>query len=317
MSRRERAARLLTSSGVRPLARLTSSRPGLVVLNYHRIAERSSPPLDRGLWSATPEGFAAQLDLLRRHFDVISSADLAEALASKRGRRVLITFDDGYRDNYQHAFPALRAAGLPATFFLSTGYLDRPRLSWWDEIAWMIRGSSAPEPETEIREATDRYKQLSPEDCADFLDQLGKRTGRGRAPAEAANGTWMTWDMAREMHDGGMAIAGHTVDHPVLSRLPRDAQRQEIEGCAERLREELGVEMGMFSYPVGLPDCFDRNTRELLEEGGVRFAFSNYGGYEPPGQADQLDIKRTNVGWDMSMPLFESVTRWPKAFARW
>jgi peptidoglycan/xylan/chitin deacetylase (PgdA/CDA1 family) len=317
MSRRERAARLLTSFALRPLASLAASRPGLVILNYHRIAEPASPPLDRGLWSATPEGFATQLALLGRDFDVISSADLEEALRSKSGRYVLITFDDGYRDNYEHALPALRAAGLPATFFLSTGYLDRPRLSWWDEIAWMIRGTSTPEPDTAIREATDRYKRLPPERWSDFLDELGQRTEQGRAPVEIAAETWMTWDMAREMQDAGMAIGGHTVDHPVLSRLPREGQREEIEGCAARLREELGAEMGMFSYPVGLPDCFDRNTRELLEERDVRFAFSNYGGYEPPGQSDRLDLKRTNVGWEMSNSFFESVVRWPKAFARW
>ena len=181
----------------------------------------------------------------------------------------------------------------------------------------MIRGSSTPEPETAIREATDRYKQLPAEACADFLDELGERTGRGRAPAEIAAETWMTWDMAREMHGAGMAVGGHTVDHPVLSRLPRDGQREEIEGCAARLRDELAVEMEMFSYPVGLPDCFDRNSRELLEERGVRFAFSNYGGYEAPGRADWLDMKRTNVGLEMSDSLFESVVRWPKAFARW
>jgi peptidoglycan/xylan/chitin deacetylase (PgdA/CDA1 family) len=317
MSRRERVARLLTSSGLRQLARLAAPQPGLVILNYHRIAEPSSPPLDRGLWSATPEGFAAQLALLRDHFDVISAADLPEALRSKRGRHVMITFDDGYRDNHEHAFPALRAAGLPATFFLSTGYLDRPRLSWWDEIAWMIRGGSVPDPEQAIREATDRYKQLPPESWAEFLDDLGRRTGQGRAPAAIAARTWMTWEMARELRDGGMAVGGHTVDHPVLSRLPRGSQEEEIEGCAGRLRDELGVEMSMFSYPVGLPDCFDRNTRGLLEERGVRFAFSNYGGYEPSRGVDRLDLKRTNVGWDMSMQLFESVVRWPKAFASW
>ena len=112
MSRRERAARLLTTSALRPVARLAASRPGLVILNYHRIAEPASPPLDRGLWSATPEGFATQLALLGRHFDVISSADLEDAMRSKRGRHVLITFDDGYRDNYEHAFPVL---GPPAS----------------------------------------------------------------------------------------------------------------------------------------------------------------------------------------------------------
>ena len=146
-SRRERAAGLLEHPPVRWLASLVPLRPGLVALSYHRIAEPGSPPLDRGLWSATPPQFASQLQLLQREFDVISAAELEQVLEAGRGRHVMITFDDGYRDNYEHAFPALRAAGLPATFFLSTGFLDDPKLTWWDEIAWMLStGRGAPPP---------------------------------------------------------------------------------------------------------------------------------------------------------------------------
>jgi peptidoglycan/xylan/chitin deacetylase (PgdA/CDA1 family) len=315
ISRRERAARLLAARPLRPLAALVPLRPGLVVLSYHRIAEESDPPPDPGLWSATPSQFAAQLELLQRNFDVISVAELPAALRARRGRRVLITFDDGYRDNYEHALPALRAAGLPAAFFLSTGFLDRPRLSWWDEIAWMIRQGGR--DEAEIAANTDRYKQLPGGEGEAFLDELSERCGCGRAPISLAASTWMTWDMAREIEEAGMTIGGHTVDHPVLARLDREGQEREIEGCRKRLDEELGVAMEVFSYPVGLPDCFGAEARALLRERSVRFAFSNYGGYVAPGHADALDLKRANVGRGTSIALFEGIVARPKAFARW
>lgn len=317
-SRRERAAGLLTLPPVHRVARLLPLHPGLVILNYHRIAEPASPPLDRGLWSATPAQFASQLRLLQREFDVISVADLRDALNAKRGRRVLITFDDGYRDNYEHALPALRSAGLPAIFFLSTGFLDSPRLAWWDEIAWMVRRSEGPEPEAEIVAATNRYKGLPGDRGEDFLDEIAERTGAGRAPSTLGAKTWMSWDMVREMRDLGMAFGGHTVNHPVLARLPREQQESELDGCRSRLRDELGVEMDLFSYPVGLRDCFDETTRDLLRTRQVRFAFSNYGGYEPAkATADPLDLKRTNVGRGTSPALFRSIVERPRAFAKW
>ncbi len=314
LSRRDRAARLLTAPGVRSLAGALPM-PGLVVVNYHRIAELSDPPLDRGLWSATPDSLSDQLGLLQREFDVIAADEIERALREPRGRRVLITFDDGYRDNYELALPALRRAGLPATFFLSTGFLDRPRLPWWDEIAWMARRGGLGADAAGALNA--EYKQLPGDRCEPFLDGLGERLGCGRAPASEGADLWMTWDMAREMRDAGMSFGGHTVDHPILARLDRDGQRHEIAESVSRLRQELGRDIDLFSYPVGLPDCFEATTRELAREAGIRFSFSNYGGYERPGAADPLDLRRTNIGHDMRLTLFESVVRWPRAFASW
>lgn len=316
MSRRERAARLLARPLVQRLALLVPQRAGLVILNYHRIAPESDPPLDSGLWSATPEQFAEQLDLLQREFDVIAASELESALAARRGRRVLITFDDGYRDNHEHALPALRKAGLPATFFLSTGFLDRPRLAWWDEIAWMLRTAGADDRDAVVAE-TDAYKRLPGTEGEEFLDRLGERTGVGRAPTSVVGDTWMTWDMAREIKDAGMAIGGHTVTHPILARLDRPGQEAEVEGCRIRLREELGDEMVLFSYPVGLRDCFDQDTRELLAMRDVRFAFSNYGGYQKARAYDHLDLRRTNIGRGTSMSLYQAIARWPGIFAKW
>ncbi len=66
---------------------------------------------------------------------------LPRVLAAKRGRYGMITFDDGYRDNHATALPILKREGVTATFFVATGFIDAPRLPWWDEIAWMVRTS--------------------------------------------------------------------------------------------------------------------------------------------------------------------------------
>src|SRR5262249_45624183 len=114
---------------------------GVLVLTYHRIGVGRTSPFDRGLWSADADAFADQIRFCKSHLDIITPKDLPQVISSRKGRYALITFDDGYRDNYQIAFPILKAENVPATFFVASGFLDAPRLAWWDEIAWMIRAS--------------------------------------------------------------------------------------------------------------------------------------------------------------------------------
>src|SRR5439155_11118121 len=115
---------------------LRSRRPwsGLLVLNYHRIGDGSRWLFNRSLWSATAEELDRQIGFAKRHCEIIALHQLSEAIG-RPGRSLLLTFDDGYRDNHTLAFPVLRAHGVPATFFLATGFLDSPCPAWWDEIA--------------------------------------------------------------------------------------------------------------------------------------------------------------------------------------
>ncbi|REJ94077.1 MAG: polysaccharide deacetylase, partial [Planctomycetota bacterium] len=271
--KRELLAGVLDRSGsTRWLARRGGWR-GLLVLNYHRIGDPSATEFDRGVFSATDDGFADQVRFLTQHFDLITPCDLDHVLREKRGRCVMITFDDGYRDNYEAAFPILRAYGAKAVFFITTGFLDDHLVAWWDEIAWMVRSSerdflprgkwtdAAIDLEGDARERAIHallrtFKQLSTDETPEFLDWLSEATGCGRVPRTEATAPWMTWDMVREMQAGGMEIGGHTVTHPVLSRLPADEQHREVRRSKERIEAETGQPSKAFSYPVGQPDSF-------------------------------------------------------------
>jgi peptidoglycan/xylan/chitin deacetylase (PgdA/CDA1 family) len=303
---------------------------GLLVLAYHRIGDGSASAVDRALWSATPDELDAQIRLLQRCADLIGPGDIRDALSS-RGRHVLLTFDDGYRDNFEQALPVLSARGAHAVFFLATGFLDEPTVPWWDEVAWMVRrselaglpGGLANGPlqfhdadrEEAVAALLARYKRLPGPETEAFLDRVAEATGSGRCPASEAEGMWMTWDMARAMRDAGMSFGGHTQTHPVLARLSRDDQAAEIDACERRLREELDVGMELFSYPVGMRDSFDNVTRGLLEERRVEHAFSCYGGRPPREGWDALDIPRATVGHGMGDERFAALVTIPRLFA--
>ncbi len=331
-SKRERLAAGLDARPVRHLHGLVPSWPGVLVLNYHRVGRSEASPWDHTLWSATPEQLDAQLACLVRDAEVVGPEDLAPGAFEGHGRRVLVTFDDGYRDNFELALPILRSHGVRGLFFLATEFLDRSTVVWWDEIAWMLHtadpgrsvpaGAGLPGPvhrfpgdaESAAQCLIRRYKELPGHATNAYLDHLGEALGTGRCTEDPDH--WMTWEMAREMQSAGMGIGGHTVTHPMLARLPVEEQRAEIHGCAERLRQELGGPMRWFSYPVGSRDSFSPATERLVEAEDVELAFSFYGGTGRLAPERAFDVRRVDIGAHITPPLLRATLALPRLFAR-
>ena len=324
--------RLLCRSGLRVLLGRAMEWSGLLVLNYHRVGNGKDSLFDRGLWSADPESLTDQIRFCKSQLDLITPDDIPHVLARGRGRYALITFDDGYRDNYEIAFPILKTEGAPATFFIATGFMDVRQVPWWDEIAWMVRFSrkdrvdlpgwipspvlfEEPDREGAVRTLLRAYKRMPTESTGSYLDTLAEATGSGRCGEDVGNNFWMNWDMLREMKSAGMTVAGHSVTHPILARAPRERQRDEILGCATRLAEEMGESMSYFSYPVGEHDSFNSVTQECLREAGVRFAFSYYGGFRRFGDWNDYDVRRVAVEPYLTDDWFRSIVTLPQFFA--
>lgn len=326
-SKRDLLAHTLEVTGGGRVLRNLRTWNGVLVLNYHRIGDPAGSLFDHNLWSVSAEDFDRQVAFLANNFDVIGVGDLEHALIQPRGQFVLLTFDDGYRDNYALAFPILKSRGVSATFFIATGFIDRPRAPAWDEIAWMLRTTrlrtlAANEwlPTTvSLDQGFARllavYKSLGTELTEAYLDFLADALGTGRCPQSLAVDQWMTWDMLREMQAGGMTFGGHTVNHPILANATADQQDWEVGECQRRLSEELGQPIDAFSYPNGQPSDFDELTRAALRSHGYRWAFSFSGGYCQPGQADRFDLPRIGVESAMKMPQFRATATLPQIFS--
>jgi peptidoglycan/xylan/chitin deacetylase (PgdA/CDA1 family) len=257
-------ASFLDKSHLRPLLAACMPARGIVGLNYHRIGDGSRSELDRGLWSASEEGFDQQLAWLKLNSDVISPAEIDLARRDSSGRHVLITFDDGYKDNYDCAVPTLRRHGLTATFFIATGFIDDPRLAWWDEIASQIRRTDRdeidlpqwlPQPqrlvvgqrEAVIRTMLRKFKSLPGDQAKRFLADLRDAT-QASPPSLHHEDLWMSWDMLREMDAAGMTIGGHTTILSYPDPRPRNnGQRYGLRRASRRDQQRIDY----FSYPVG------------------------------------------------------------------
>jgi len=224
---------------------------------------------------------------------------------------VLITFDDGYLDNYSVAFPILRSHGVQAVFFLPTAFIGTGKLPWWDIIAYIIKRSvkgrihlEYPAPR-DFDLAADGGKRVSMEilrlfthptvkDPERFLVDLERECEVLRPEAEAER-CFLNWDEARDMQQHGMDFGSHTHSHEILTKLSPERQREEVRYSREILERELNRQVDVLAYPVGLKHCFSSDTVSALEQTGYRGAFSFYGGSNRAGDVRPYDIQRYGV----------------------
>lgn len=282
------------------------------VLEYHDV---SSGDAREGI--VTGARFRQHLAYLRRNYRVVSLETAMRSLAdpgSLEEDLVVITFDDGYAGVFETALPALCEEGLPAVFFLTTGFLDGEEL-WFDtalrcaeglvlsgrplpaDVGKIIGLVSRPglRPETVV----ERLKRCAPDDRCRAVRSLQTLNQTVRAPAEPLH-----WEQVRRLIDEGHEIGCHTVSHPILSLLDFSAQEREICESRRRIEVETGLQTRMFAFPNGSSLDYDANTLTALQRLGFEVACTTIRGSNRPG-CDPLQLRRIGVGQD-SLAVLES-----------
>jgi peptidoglycan/xylan/chitin deacetylase (PgdA/CDA1 family) len=261
----------------------------LTILTYHRVDYPGAQPLlDPALLSAAPAEFERQIAHVAARHRPLS---LDELLAVRRGeaelpeRAVLVTFDDGYRDFAENAWPVLRRHGVPATLFVPTAYPgDRSRRFWWDRLhAAFSKGGQTP-----FRKASAEVSSMPHDEAMRRVDELVAELGEVD-PGDVV----LSWDELRSLADEGVALAAHTRTHPRLDRLPLDQAVAEVRGSIEDLKRETGSAPAAFAYPEG--GHADDVVRALADE-GVEVAFTTERGVNDLRRPDWLRLRRINVG---------------------
>jgi peptidoglycan/xylan/chitin deacetylase (PgdA/CDA1 family) len=313
-SKKEMLAQAAAFSGITRALDALPHRPSLLILNYHRIGDKELTPYDAGLFSCTGEEFDWQVGWLKSRFSILTldqAADIIHGRGTPARTAVLLTFDDGYRDNFQVAFPILERHGVSATFFLPTAFVGTGKLPWWDEIAWMVKRS--PRPSISIRypvaatfelpaegrgesvfEVLKVFKGAPSIDTERFLDELATAAGCPR-PGDDSERCFLNFDEARAMQSAGMCFGSHTHTHEILGRLPYQRQVEELATSRGILESELRRNIDTLAYPVGKSGTFSEETFKALRETRYNTAFSFYSGINPLGSIEPYSVLRTGV----------------------
>jgi len=306
----------------------------LLVLAHHRIGAPDDCAFSEDLFTATPGELAEQVRLLARWSRFTTLGEVQSELAG--GRRpsrplVLLTFDDVYRDNFTHAFPILREAGVPAVFFVPTGLIETQHVPWWDRIAYAVRHSRVDScrlahPQGMVLEriqadpmsATLRllrlYKSNAGLDKSGLVEALEAATGAAAHKRTAPTELFASWPELRDMAAGGMTLASHTHTHRLLGHLPYREQYEELERSKSLLRRNAGVDTTAVAYPVGQRTHFNDDTRRALRELGYRLGFSHYGGWNPRID-DPFDVRRVRMERRVDTELLYAAVGYPPLFA--
>jgi len=319
--KREFLAAGLYLTRVESLLSQMPARDSLLVLNYHRIGNPENDLFDPGVFSATGDQLNEQIAYLKRNVSLVT---LEEALAFVGGTlkdktpqcRVLLTFDDGYLDNYLVAFPILRSHGAPGVFFLATGMVGSCCVPWWDHIAFVMKTArrrrfSLHYPgvlsvdlvkdgmRRTLRDVLRLCKKPGNVDSKRFIQEL-KEAARGDDLPECPR-RFLNWEEAREMIAGGMAIGSHTHSHAVLTQLESAQQKHDLSRSRLLLKENLDIEADVLAYPVGAQTSISDQAQQSAREVGYRAAFSAYGGTNLTGVTQPYDIKRVSVSLQSSI----------------
>jgi peptidoglycan/xylan/chitin deacetylase (PgdA/CDA1 family) len=312
--KRELVSDLCAATGATWLLERIPNRPVLMILNYHRIGDPNATEYDPGLFSCTAEEFDWQIAYLKHRFRMTTLDEVLDLVAGGlrlTEPRVLITFDDGYIDNYQLAYPVLRRHGVQGVFFVPTAFAGTGRIPWWDEVAYIVRHSRRPRFRLEYPQPQDfdieahgvaecimyvlrLYKQPAMRDHGRFVEQLEQACDSTR-PGSGSARCFLDWNEAREMQQGGMAFGSHTHNHEILSKLTAASQLEELQLSRAILEKELGRKIDTLAYPVGARDTFSAETVEALRRANYRAAFSFYAGFNGAGSIAPFDIRRCGV----------------------
>ena len=302
----------MQTGGLTTLLERMPAMRGLVVLNYHRIGEASATPYDPGNFSGTADDLYEHIRLFRRRHTIVTldeAIDLALARRPAASPAILITFDDGYRDNWSVALPVLESLNAPAAFFLVPAFLDGNTLPWWDVIAYVVKHSrrrrfTLTYPtrakfdvehglEAVIRGVLRLYKSPATKDTGRFMQRLHEACDCG--PPAPNPLLFLSWRQAQQLANRGIAVGSHTLTHQILSKLPGREQAREVLESRALLERRLGVAIRSLAYPVGQRHTFSPATKQALHHAGYAVGFSHYGGSNRPPRVDPYDVRRFTI----------------------
>jgi peptidoglycan/xylan/chitin deacetylase (PgdA/CDA1 family) len=321
------AARGAIRTGMLDAAEMVENRiPNVLrILAYHRIGflEEEDGSLDPSLLNTTPVQFAEQMAYLKQNYHLVSVEELLHVIKTGGGlppRSVMVTFDDGYRDFKERAWPIIKGMQIPAVLFVATRFMDGERhWYWWDilyhafartqclELDLPPYGSWELVNETQRRQAGSKVKSIIMQMDHQPAMKLLERVISALDQPHPKTPLLLNWQELGSLQQEGLSIAAHTRTHPILSRVDLDMVRDEVAGSLQDLKENLGETLPIFAYPVGHSPDLTRHLPLLLQEVGIQAAMTMLPGHNMIRKTHPLQLRRVGMAPHMSLKEFRLV----------
>ncbi|HKW98480.1 MAG TPA: polysaccharide deacetylase family protein [Bryobacteraceae bacterium] len=317
-------------SGLNWFFRQVLGREGVLVLCYHGVVPREySNQLFLYRNTVSEREFGRQLEFLVRHFRPIAARDLIDHIrlgTSLKPRTVLVTFDDGYRNNLTLAAPLLSRYGVPALISVTTGYIGTPKVLWPDEVNlrvldWplasipypsmdgkfaMVPLASGQDPRIFHAEKIRALCKALPEQALGmYLDTLRREPCPALDSRDRDLFDFLNWDEVRSLVAAGFDIASHTVSHPILTQIGRDRLDDELRESKRRIEAATGKACECLVYPNGQSADFSPQVAEAARQAGYLLGFSLTGSYACT-RADAFALSRISVPGHQPEAVFEA-----------
>lgn len=312
MSKKEVLANILNKTKVFDVLSALN-RNNFFVFNYHRLY--SSPlqtQFEEGVYEHTADTFEAHLKWIKKNFDVLSEKDVLQMskVCKVSKRCALITFDDGYIDNYRLAFPLLKSYNLPAIFFIPTQAIDERALGWWDILSYLIKKTLKPEISIDSRKFqllhysqreytieyfVNKFKTTPFTNYEKLIDALSVCCEVDIPSYTEQSEQLMTWGHLNEVVSSQLvAVGSHSHTHRVMNTLDENDQLNELQKSKLILENKLNCKINSLAYPVGEYAHFSAVTKKMAQKAGYKICFSNNTGVNKKG-FDSYDIKRVGL----------------------
>lgn len=283
-------------------------QPAITIVMYHRIIADDYNGI-RPYISVTESNLRRQILFYKKEYLLLSLDEAIEQLQNRSIKRnsIVITFDDGYEDNYSLGMKVFQEEGVRPAVFITTGCVDRQISLWPDRLRSLIYNSIIKAPvklETSVitvqahmasrihavKAIISHVKKLDLEQRESFLNDLENRMG----PPATLPSLMLDWDQVGILASQGVTIGSHTVSHPILSQVPDEVAGFEIEESKRILEEKTGRKISMFAYPNGTLRDFTPGTIDLLRRSGYAAAVTTMRGVNRAG-CDLYSLRRTGV----------------------
>ncbi len=271
------------------------------ILTYHRILPTpltdiySSPHI-----IVTQDTFRKHMQLLREDYHPLSLTDYLAARLTKQpvpDKSVIITFDDGWQDNYQFALPILQEHKIPATIFLTTDYIDTKHVFWPENLHFLLKNQQKPEKSRQITPPPSKkcFQTIENLKCAEnsqrnqYIKALEEKIGDITFPQEKH--AFLTWSQVQKMQETGIEFGSHGSSHSILTHLTKKQVNEECQTSREVIHQKTGISPSFFAYPNG---NFTPEIQKSLKNAGYQAALTTFSGKNSQ-KTDLYALKRINM----------------------